>query len=118
MATVKQINRRQPGKQGWISRTAAAAAIVLLAALAWYWQPLRAHATAGAAYGARVGCSCRYIAGRELADCEKDFLPGMGLIMLSEDEAEKSVTGWFPMLTSQTASYREGPGCVLESWGD
>jgi hypothetical protein len=90
------------------------AALLALAALAWFWGPLSRQAEAGAAYGARVGCSCRYVGGRSLEDCRKDFLPGMGLVSLSEDEAEKSVTGRVFPVASETAIYREGAGCVFK----
>lgn len=73
-------------------------------------------AITGTAYGAHVGCSCRHIGGRSLADCKKDFEPGMELVSLSEDEEEKSVTASIPLIASQTATYREGEGCVLEPW--
>ncbi len=90
---------------------------VLAAVLFWVLrESLMDEAVAGTAYGARVGCSCRYLGGRDLADCEKDFLPGMALIRLSEDDETKSVTASVPLLTSQTATYREGYGCVLERW--
>ena len=48
----------------------------------------------------------------------KDFEPGMELVTLSEDAAAKTVTARFPLLASQTATYREGPGCQLEPWRD
>jgi len=92
--------------------------LVALAALAWFWSALDVRATAAAAYGARVACSCRYIADRPLDHCRKDFLPGMGVLMLAEDPAEKSVTATFPLVASQTAYWRKGPGCVLEPWED
>ena len=69
----------------------ALCALALLAALAWYWKPLNGYARIGAAYGARVACSCRFEGGRSLGDCRKDFEPGMGAIMLSEDAKAKSV---------------------------
>jgi hypothetical protein len=96
-------------------------ALLLLAAvilLAWFWQPINRYAVAGASYGARVGCACRYIGGRSLGDCRKDFLPGMALIRLSEDAKEKRVTARFPLLSRQSAQFREGEGCVLETWKD
>lgn len=89
---------------------------VLGALLAWFWQPLNGYATVGAAYGARVACSCRYVGGRDLDDCRKDFEPGMELIMLSEDRKAKSVTARFPLLARQTATYLPGQGCRLEPW--
>lgn len=90
------------------------ALIVVL--LAWFWSPLHAFARTGAAYGARVACSCRYVGGRTLSDCRKDFEPGMELVMLSEDDAAKSVTARYPLVASQTATYRPGFGCQLELW--
>jgi len=90
------------------------ALIVLL--IGWFWAPLHAYARAGAAYGARVACSCRYVGGRSLSDCRKDFEPGMELIMLSEDGAAKSVTARFPLIASETATYRPLFGCRLEPW--
>ncbi len=93
--------------------------VVLLALAAWFYRDsLQDQALAGTAFGARVGCSCRYIGGRSLEDCRKDFEPGMGLISLSEDDDAKSVTASVPLLASQTATYREGYGCVLEPWDE
>lgn len=89
---------------------------VLAALLAWFWQPLSGFAGAGAAYGARVACSCRYLGGRSLEDCRKDFEPGMELIMLSEDAEAQSVTATFPFLASETAVFRAGEGCRLQPW--
>lgn len=98
-----------------------ALALALLAAallLAWFWKPLGGYAAAGASYGAKVTCSCRYIGGRSLQDCRKDFVSGMALATLSEDAKAKSVTARFPLLSRQTATFREGEGCVLEKWPD
>lgn len=99
---------------GWL-----ALCILALAALGWFfWVPLHGKAMAGASYGARVACSCRFEGGRPLGDCRKDFEDGMGLVTLSEDATAKSVTASFPLVASQTATYREGWGCVLEPWKD
>ena len=86
--------------------------------LVWFWGPANAYAQTAAAFGARVACSCRYLGGRELGDCRKDFEPGMGLVMLSEDAPTKSVTARFPLLASETATYHPGLGCQLEPWHD
>ena len=88
-------------------------------AAAWFspfGQRLRGDAIAGTAYGARVACSCRFVAGRSMKDCEKDKLAGMEMVRLSADEAAKSVTASVPLLASDTAAYRTGYGCVLQSW--
>lgn len=86
------------------------------ATLAWFWQPLNGFAITGASYAARVGCSCRFVGGRSLTDCRKDFEAGMELVTLSEDVEAKSVTARFPLLAAQTATYREGEGCRLQPW--
>ncbi|WP_068073403.1 hypothetical protein [Novosphingobium lentum] len=95
-----------------------AALVVVGALLAFFWRPLNGYAQTGASYGARVACSCRFVGGRSLGDCKKDFEPGMGMVTLSEDVPAKSVTARFPLLAKQTATYREGWGCVLEDWKD
>lgn len=99
-------------------RLALVLVLLLGAALALYWQPLNSHAATGASYGARVACSCRYVGERPLSDCRQDFEPGMELVRLSEDEDTQSVTARFPLLSSQTATFRKGEGCVLEPWTD
>jgi hypothetical protein len=93
-----------------------AALVAVGLALAWFWAPLNGFAMTGAAYGARVACSCHYVGGRDLADCRKDFEPGMELVMLSADAETRSVTARFPLLARQTATFREGEGCRLEPW--
>lgn len=89
------------------------------AGVAWYYRaPIMGYSGIAAAYSARVACSCRFVAGRSLEDCEKDKLAGMELVTLSEDVEAKSVTARFPLLASETATLRDGYGCVLEPWED
>ena len=87
-------------------------------AYAIYREPIAGFTRTGASYGARVACSCRFVGGRDLGDCRKDFENGMELVTLSEDVEARSVTATFPLLASETATYREGYGCVLGSWED
>lgn len=93
-------------------------AILAAASLAAYAYraPINGYAKVGTSYAARVACSCRFVAGRSLEDCEKDKLAGMELVTLKDDPAAKTVTARFPLVTSTTATYREGYGCVLEPW--
>lgn len=93
-------------------------ALALVAAGLWFRMPIMGYAQTGASYAAHVGCSCRHIGGRSLESCRDDFEPGMAVIMLSEDRQARSVTARFPMLSTQTATYREGQGCVLQPWKD
>ena len=117
MATAKRTATGRPRARPRIWPRALLALAVLVAAVAWFYrEPVAGYTTTGAAFGARTACSCRYIAGRSLGDCKKDFEPGMEPVFLSDDEEEKSVTAYVPLLASQTATYREGYGCVLEPW--
>lgn len=111
MATVKQ----NPAiRSPWRGRILLLGLALIAGLLGFFWKPLNGYAETGAAYGARVACSCRFVGGRSLDDCKKDFEPGMELITLSEDAPSKSVTARFPLLAKETATYREGPGCQLE----
>ncbi len=94
-----------------------AIAIAAIAVAVWFNRaPIRGYAEVGTSYAARVGCSCRFVSGRSLEDCEKDKLGGMELVSLSDDPEARSVTATFPLVTATTATYREGYGCVLEEW--
>ncbi len=114
MATAKTSGtRKRTSRLVWLG-----AIVVLLLAL---WLAFGAtavgYARAGTAYGARVACSCRFVAGRPLGDCAKDKLAGMELLTLSEDEADKSVTARMLLITD-TARMKPGYGCVLDRWND
>jgi len=116
MATAKPNISGRPRR--WKGRLVRWALLLAVALLAWFWKPIHSHAAAVASESARVGCPCRFIAGRDMESCRRDFQHGMGPVILSEDAEEKSVTAWVPLLSSQTATYREGQGCVLEPWAD
>ena len=90
--------------------------VVLLALWAAFGSAALGYARAGTAYGARVACSCRFVGGRSLEDCTKDKLNGMELVTLSDDREAKSVTARMLFFASDTATYREGYGCVLDRW--
>ena len=114
MGKTRASNAASTTRKGWWLL-----AIVLIAAMAagWYFRaPATGYAKTTTAYSARVACSCRFVAGRSLEDCAKDKLEGMELVTLTDDSAAKSVTARFPLLASDTATYREGYGCVLQEW--
>ncbi|MFM7028603.1 MAG: hypothetical protein ACKOXK_08020 [Chakrabartia sp.] len=83
---------------------------LLLAAgvYAWRQKPLL---ELGVGYGARVACGCRYIGNRSLADCHKDFEPGMELIQLSENPARKEIRASVPLIASRTVRFDPVLGC-------
>jgi hypothetical protein len=102
-------------------RWAGRGVLVLMAAglgvVAWFWPGISGNAVTAASVGARIACSCHFVEGRPLKQCRDDFEPGMGMVTLSADESAKSVTARVLVLSRQTATLREGAGCVLESWG-
>ncbi|SRR5690554_518221 len=113
MATAKRSSAGR--RRTWPAVLLAAA--VLAGGIAWFYrQPIDGYTTTGAAYGARTACACRYVAGRSLEDCKKDFEPGMEVVFLSDDPETRSVTARVPLLASATAQHRGGFGCVLEPW--
>jgi len=106
--------RTRTRSRGWLWLALIAALIVGLAW--WFRAPIGGYSGVSTAYAARVGCSCRFVGGRDLDDCKKDKLAGMELVTLVDDVDAKSVTARFPLISSTTATYREGYGCVLEEW--
>lgn len=94
---------------------AAGLLAAVLALLIWSWPDLAARAEAGSAYAARIGCSCRYVQGRELPSCKDDLEPGMAMVSMDDDPADKAVTGSVPLMAKRTARFRVGFGCVLDS---
>lgn len=102
---------RRSGPLVWIGGVV----VVLLALWLAFGQAAVGYARAGTAYGARVACSCRYVAGRPLDDCAKDKVGGMELVSFSENAEEKSVTARL-LLISDTARLKPGYGCLLDPY--
>ena len=88
--------------------------IALILLVVWRGPGWKAQAQTGAAYGARMGCSCHFIEGRSTDSCTADFEPGMGLVSIKADDEEKSMTAHVPLLASRTARFRPGWGCLLD----
>ena len=88
--------------------------LLLIAFVAWNYSGWQKQADVGTAYGARVGCSCRFVQGRDLESCESDFEPGMGLVSLSEDKDKKRVTASVPLMARHSAHYAGDTGCLLD----
>lgn len=99
-------------RRWWI--IAALFVLALLGLVAWQGASLAARARLGAAYGARLGCSCRYVEGRAMGSCADDKEPGMALVRLKDVPDEKAVRASVPLLASRTARFKEGWGCLLE----
>src|SRR3546814_19035070 len=79
----------------------ALALIVLLAGgVALYAHLMTPKLQLGVGYGARVACGCRYIEGRPLKSCYKDFEPGMEVIHLPDDPKTRPTTSSVPPVAS------------------
>jgi hypothetical protein len=101
---------RKWNRIGWAS---AAIVLILFGLLAWHGPTLLARAQLGAAYGARLTCSCRYVEGRAMGSCAQDKAPGMALVRLEDVPEDKAVRASVPLLASRTARFRDGWGCLL-----
>jgi hypothetical protein len=106
----------QPRRRRWPFVLALVIVLAVAGGLYQGWTPVRRYALTGAAYGARVACSCRNIGGRSLDDCHKDLERQTAWASLSEDPATHSVTASYPLIASQTATFHEGWGCQLQPW--
>ena len=113
MATAKNNSGRSKGRIALY--ILALFVLILIAVLLFNRNFIKGQLDVGTSYGARVACSCHYVGGRDIEDCEKDFEPGMELIGLSVDEEKKRVTASVPLIETATAEFREGWGCVMLS---
>lgn len=112
---------RQPSR--WKRNVILLALLALALWLAWIWRGLREEALVGAAYGARVGCVCRFVSDRPLDSCEGDLkiagLHGAGRwVSLSEDVDRRTVKASVPLLAAQSADFDPARGCQLEPCQD
>lgn len=80
--------------------------------LVFSFADIRGQAKLGASYAAHVGCSCRYIEGRSLDACYKDFEPGMGLVSLADNPEKKRIAASVPLLAHAVAERRGDFGCL------
>ncbi|WP_298402048.1 hypothetical protein [Sphingobium sp.] len=102
-------------RKWWIG--AALLLLALLGVLAWHWTSLSAQARLGTAYGARIGCSCRYVEGRAMGSCQDDKEPGMAMVRLTDLPEERAVKASVPLIASRTARFKPGWGCLLDPVG-
>ena len=115
MATAKTKSAGGTGRGKIILYMIALFVLILVGVFFYNLKFIQGQLDVGTAYGARVACSCHYIGGRDIQDCEKDFEPGMELIGLSIDEEKRRVTAAVPLMESATAEFREGWGCIMLS---
>ncbi|MGB3625777.1 MAG: hypothetical protein WA989_08110 [Henriciella sp.] len=89
-------------------------ALGVLAILVWqFWFKNQFEfGEVGAAYGAKMVCSCRFVAEREMDSCLRDFTTDMSAIRFSEDgkTIEARAAGG---IISAKAVFEPGLGCTL-----
>jgi hypothetical protein len=113
MATATSTPKRTPLSLGQKIRYGAYAVLALILLwLVFNFSDIKGQAKLGVAYGAHVACSCRYIEGRPLASCYKDFEPGMGMVSLTDDPENKRIMASVPLLASAIAERRGDFGCL------
>jgi hypothetical protein len=98
---------------GW---SALALLLLLMAAAALYAHMMTPKLELGVGYAARVACGCRYIEGRPLESCYKDFEPGMEVIRLVDDPKTKTVTASVPLIASRKVTFDPLLGCQPEPY--
>ncbi len=113
MATVKDSSRAPLNRKRAALYVGALFLLILIALLVYNYSSIKGQLDVGTAYGARVACSCHYVGGRDIEDCQKDFEPGMEVIGLSVDGERKRITASALLIESATAEFREGWGCVM-----
>lgn len=99
----------------WFKRLKIALSVIALFTalwLLWNWNSIKGQARVGAAYGAHVTCSCRYVEGRDMASCETDKEKGMEMVRLSDDPENQRVYASVPFLAEALAERRGAFGCV------
>lgn len=115
-ATSPQPKGKAPKKAFSLGRKIKYGAIavlgLLLLWLGFSFSDIKAQAKLGASYASHIACSCRYIEGRPLDACTKDFEPGMGMVSLADNPETKRVTASVPFLANAVAERRGEFGCV------
>jgi hypothetical protein len=72
-----------------------------------------AQARLGAAYSARVVCSCHYVSQRPLEACKADLPVSAQSVILQADKGQGQVHATMARLYTRSARFTPGYGCVL-----
>ena len=105
---------RTGDKVDWARLILIATLLALAAYAAWKWSAWQRAGLAGAAYAARIVCSCRYIGGRDAESCARDIRDDARLAFVTELPQERAVRASIPLLGSAKARFRPDFGCVME----
>ncbi|WP_084420953.1 hypothetical protein [Henriciella litoralis] len=69
------------------------------------------YAKVATAYGAKMVCSCRFVAEREMESCKGDFTEDVSAV--SFNETDQTIRASVPLIASAEARFEQGLGCVL-----
>ena len=89
-----------------------AAAVIVMAAVAWKTLRLAELSHIGAGYAAEQTCSCVFVSGRPLESCVNDLEP-LARGVISVRVGDREVTGTALFVSAATARYEEAFGCSL-----
>ncbi len=71
-----------------------------------------AYAKVATAYRAKMVCSCRFVAGREMDSCMQDFTVDISAVTVSEEEDTITASVLGGAIKSR-AAFEDGLGCAL-----
>jgi hypothetical protein len=94
------------------------AVVALIVAAFWqvWLKDQVAYARIATAYGAKMACSCRFVAGREMASCRRDFTQDLSMFTFEETQTDAGRglrVSVFSGLVSGHATHTPGRGCTL-----
>lgn len=94
------------------------AAVLVAGGLGWHFvlKDQVAFAGLGAAYGAKMACSCQHVADRTFSACQNEFTEDLSPFTFAETEVDgrpavrvSAIMG----LVSRTAGYEPARGCAV-----
>lgn len=111
-ATSKQPTKANSANRRNVKLVALALLAIAAFWFVWNWSSIKGQARVGAAYGAHIICSCRYVEGRDMQSCQTDKEVGMELVRLADDPENNRVFASVPFLAEAVAERRGAFGCV------
>lgn len=109
-----RMNLDTDGRVDWARWVLVALLLGFVAYGAWHWAEWRRAGETGAAYAARITCSCRYVGGRDAKSCAQDIRADAWMASVRDMPEEKAVRASVPLLGSVRAVFRPRYGCLLE----
>jgi len=93
--------------------------IAVIGAVFWqaWLKDQVAYARIATAYGAKSACSCRFVAGREMASCRGDFTQDLSMFTFADTDTDAGRgvrVSLLSGLVSAHATYTPRQGCTLE----